>query len=348
LLLVFLLAGHLCVLLWMLQKKIVNSPTSPTRPAQKNNTFFNKQKSRQEPGFFSTKKNVAKQDSIFERTSALKPQGLRQLGRYIIDSELGRGAMGVVYLGHDASIDRKVAIKTLNYDQFPKDTLDEVKERFFREAKAAGNLKHQNIVTIYEMAEDEERAFIAMEYVGGKPLSAYIKKGQLLPVDEVYWIVLQVAEALGYAHEHNIVHRDIKPSNILYDRDREEVKVADFGIARITDHASTRTGDILGSPLYMSPEQIKGEKVMGQSDIFSLGVTFYQLLTGELPFNGDTMVAITHQIVNGKYTSVTEINPRLPESAQRIIAKALQKNPEKRFETAYEMSDMLQKYRGKD
>jgi tRNA A-37 threonylcarbamoyl transferase component Bud32 len=340
LLLLYLIGGHGCALLWIHQRKYL-SPGGEVNAETGSGTIPTKL-----PPTVQRREEPRMPDTGFARTVADKPRKF-SLGRYEIDSELGRGAMGVVYLGHDPSIDRKVAIKTLNYAQFPRENLAEVKERFFREAKAAGNLKHQNIVTIYEMAETEDRAYIAMEYVGGKPLSAYTKKGQLLPVDEVYWIIIHVAEALGYAHEHNIVHRDIKPSNILYDREREEVKVADFGIARITDHASTRTGDVLGSPLYMSPEQIKGERVSGASDIFSLGVTFYQLLTGELPFTGDTMAAITHQIVNGKYSGVNEINPGLPESAQRIIAKALQKNPEKRFGSAYEMSDLLQKYLNK-
>jgi len=340
LLLLVLFAGHICSLLWMRQQEYLaiqpdeRLHTISTVPVKAGLIAAGR---REEPKM---------PDSGFARTVVDKPASLR-LGRYEVDGELGRGAMGVVYLGHDPSIDRKVAIKTLNYALYPKESLGELKERFFREAKAAGNLKHQNIVTIYEMAETADLAYIAMEYVGGKSLSAYTKKGQLLPVDEVCWIMIHVAEALGYAHEHQVVHRDIKPSNILYDRQREEVKVADFGIARLMDHTTTRTGDILGSPLYMSPEQIKGEKVTGASDIFSLGVTFYQLLTGELPFGGDTMAAITHQIVNGKYTSVTEINPELPESAQRIIARALQKNPEKRFASAYEVSDLLQKYLGK-
>jgi len=339
LLLGYLLVGHLCALLWMLQKKFFYSASASKTTNQKIIKHEQvKQKPRAAPGFF-------------EKTAALmKPQGLKSLGRYVIDSELARGAMGVVYLGHDPKMSRKVAIKTLNYAQYPPEDLKEMKERFFREAKGAGNLSHPHIVTIYDQGEESDLAYIAMEFVNGKPLSSYTQKNNLIKDwDEIYWIIECVADALNFAHKNKVIHRDIKPSNILYNRDREprELKVADFGIARFENSASTRTGEILGSPLYMSPEQVKGEEVTGKTDIYSLGVTFYQLLTGELPYGGDSLPAITHQIVQGKFTPVTELNHRIPDSAQRIIAKAMHKDPEKRYANAEEMMNDIARYRAK-
>lgn len=277
--------------------------------------------------------------------------GARQfLGRYRIERELGRGAMGVVYLGFDPKISRKVAIKTLHYNQFETDSLPAVKERFFREAAAAGKLRHPNIVTIYDAGEESDLAYIAMDYVEGDSLSAHIRKDQLLEVELVYYIMALVSDAVNDANSQGIIHRDIKPSNILYDSKTNEVKVADFGIARIMDGSATRTktGELVGSPLYMSPEQIKGETVGKQSDIFSLGVTFYQLLTGELPFKGDSLANLSYQIVQCKFKPVDEVRPGLPDSARRIIAKALQKNPDNRFETAAEMHDALQRAYSRD
>lgn len=272
------------------------------------------------------------------------------LGRYRIEKELGRGAMGVVYLGFDPKISRKVAIKTLHYNQFEASELPAVKERFFREAAAAGKLRHPNIVTIYDAGEEPDLAYIAMDYVQGDSLSAHIRKDQLLDVELVYYIMALVSDAVSDANSQGIIHRDIKPSNILYDSKTNEVKVADFGIARILDGSATRTktGDLVGSPLYMSPEQIKGDHVGPQSDIFSLGVTFYQLLTGELPFKGDSLANLSYQIIQCKYRPVDEVRPGLPASAQRIIAKALNKSPANRFQSAAEMHDVIQRAYSKD
>ncbi|RRJ84405.1 serine/threonine-protein kinase [Aestuariirhabdus litorea] len=265
------------------------------------------------------------------------------LGRYEVIREIGRGAMGVVYLGRDPRIARTVAIKTLTYDQFESSRIKEMKSRFFREAEAAGRLNHPSIVTIFDMGEEQNLAFIAMDYAKGEPLNRHCKGGSLLPVRTVYRIVAEVADALSYAHRHQIVHRDIKPGNIMFDADSGEVKVTDFGIARISDDSQTKTGSILGSPLYMSPEQIKGAKVSGTADIYSLGVTFYQLLTGEVPFNGDNLVNLTHQIINSKYKSVRSHRSDLPASATRIVNKALQKEAGKRYQDAAEMAEALRK-----
>jgi len=263
------------------------------------------------------------------------------LGRYQIEQELGRGAMGVVYLGHDPHIARQVAIKTLNAAPFEAGERESLKARFFREAEAAGRLRHPNIVTVYDVGEEGELAFIAMDYIKGAPLSGHVQTERLLPVKTVYRLMAEVSEALEYAHGQQVVHRDIKPGNILYDPDRERVVVTDFGIARVANNARTQTGEILGSPLYMSPEQLKGTRVGQGSDIFSLGVTFYQLLTGGLPFQGDTLAQLSYQIVQSPHKPLREQRRDLPKSATRIVNKALQKDPQKRFVHAGELAKAL-------
>ncbi|KZZ77383.1 hypothetical protein A3767_02115 [Oleiphilus sp. HI0133] len=268
---------------------------------------------------------------------------LPKLGRYQMIRELGRGAMGVVYLGEDPRIARKVAIKTLPYSQFPQDQLQELRERFCREAKAAGRLSHPNIVTVYDVGEERELAYIAMDYVDGAALDAHCRQDKLLPVDTVYSIVLQVAEALSYAHQNQIIHRDIKPSNLLYNADTNQVKVSDFGIARMSDESKTKTGQVMGSPVYMAPEQLKGAKVSGAADIFSLGATFYQLLTGTTPFKADSLPELTIKIMSKKHKSVRELRSDLPASAVRITNRALNKDPAKRFANAEEMASHLRK-----
>jgi serine/threonine protein kinase len=192
------------------------------------------------------------------------------LGRYQIEKELGKGAMGVVYMGRDPKINRVVAIKTMALSQeFEADELVEVKERFFREAETAGRLNHPNIVQMYDAGEEHDLAYIAMEFLKGKDLVPYAKAGNLMPVPRVMSIVARVADALSYAHENNVVHRDIKPANIMYEPESDQVKVTDFGIARITDSSKTKTGMVLGTPSYMSPEQLAGKKIDGRSDLFS-------------------------------------------------------------------------------
>ncbi|WP_026179965.1 serine/threonine-protein kinase [Hahella ganghwensis] len=260
------------------------------------------------------------------------------LGRYEIQQELGRGAMGIVYLGKDPKIARLVAIKTLNYQQFDSQELDELRERFFREAEAAGRLSHPNIVAVYDVGEEVDLAYIAMDYVQGCALDRYCRADELLPVAKVYELMAQVADALQYAHERNVIHRDIKPSNLLYNPETGQVKVSDFGIARISDDSKTRTGLMLGSPLYMSPEQLKGKAIKATADLYSLSVTFYQLLTGATPFKADTLPELSIQILNKKHKSVRELREDLPASAVRIINKGLQKEPSKRFQNAGEMA----------
>ena len=264
-----------------------------------------------------------------------------QFGRYQVESELGRGAMGVVYLGFDPKISRRVAIKTLDYSRYEGDELAAVKMRFFREAEAAGRLRHPNIVSVHDVGEDHDLAYIAMDYVEGQPLSDFTSKKSLLPVAEVLTICAEVADALHYAHKEGIVHRDIKPSNILYDRNQRKVTVTDFGIARIVGDHSTQTGEILGSPLYMSPEQIVGKKVEKTSDIFSLGVTLYQLLSGELPFKGDNIAELSRHILQSKPGNIRDLCPGLSAAVRRIINKTLQKEPGDRYRDAAELASAL-------
>lgn len=264
-------------------------------------------------------------------------------GRYEIERELGRGAMGVVYLGKDPKINRQVAIKTLDYSQFSENEIKTFKSRFFREAEAAGRLNHNSIVTVYDVGEEADFAFIAMDYIEGKSLEEFCKIKSLLPVREVYEIAATVAETLDYAHSQKIIHRDIKPSNIMYEPKTHKLKVTDFGIARITDNQLTRTGSFLGSPSYMSPEQMIGSNVGHQADIYALGVSFYQLLTGSLPFKADNIAGLAHDIANKKPIPIKEIRPDLPASATRIINKALQKKPGDRYNSGKEMANAIRR-----
>jgi len=278
-----------------------------------------------------------------QQTLVMPAMELPEFGRYKIEKELGRGAMGVVYLGKDPKINRRVAIKTLDYTQFSTAELKTVKDRFFREAEAAGRLSHSNIVTVYDVGEEEGFTFIAMDFVSGVPLSEYTKVGKLLPVHEVYRIVKVVAETLDYAHSQNIVHRDIKPGNIMYDPKNQQIKITDFGIARITDSVKTRTGSFMGSPSYMAPEQMTGSHVDGRADLYALGVSFYQLLTGKLPFDADSLGNLAYKITNEKHRPVRDVRDDLPSSATRIINKALQKKPEKRFASGEEFASALER-----
>ncbi|MDQ7011343.1 MAG: serine/threonine-protein kinase [Mariprofundaceae bacterium] len=259
------------------------------------------------------------------------------LGRYEIVKELGKGAMGTVYLGRDPKINRQVAIKTMALSQeFEADELEGVKERFFREAETAGRLNHPNIVTIFDAGEEHDLAYIAMEFLSGTDLSRYTKEGKLFPPAAVLKIAGKVAEALHYAHSMDVIHRDIKPANIMLMADKT-VKVTDFGIARITASSKTKTGVVLGTPSYMSPEQLSGKHVDGRSDLFSLGVMIYEMLTGKRPFRGDSMATLMFQIANEPHPDIREHRPDLPESISKLIDKALAKDAEARFANGQEM-----------
>jgi serine/threonine protein kinase len=261
------------------------------------------------------------------------------LGRYQIEKELGKGAMGVVYLGRDPKINRVVAIKTMALSQeFDEDELADVKDRFFREAETAGRLNHPNIVTMYDAGEEHDLAYIAMEFLKGKDLVPHAKEANLLPLPTVMSIVARVADALSYAHANQVVHRDIKPANVMYEPTSDQVKVTDFGIARITDSSKTKTGMVLGTPSFMSPEQLAGKKIDGRSDLFSLGVTLYQLSTGSLPFEGDSMAQLMYRIANEPHPDIRSVNPALPACLATIVDKALSKDVTKRYQDGAEMA----------
>ena len=262
------------------------------------------------------------------------------LGRYALISELGRGAMGVVYLGKDPKIQRSVAIKTMRFDEVDPDELAEVKGRFFREAESAGQLSHPNIVTIYDAGEEQGLAYIAMELLEGASLKDWCRKGNLLPVRRVLEIGAQVSEALDYAHRRGIVHRDIKPANIMMTKEGT-VKVADFGIARLSSSSKTQTGVLLGTPSYMSPEQLAGSTVDGRSDLFSLGVVLFELLTGEKPFQGESIATLMFKIAHKPHQSASRIRQDLPQYCRAIINRALQKDPAKRYQSGAELAKAL-------
>ncbi len=266
------------------------------------------------------------------------------LGRYEILRELGQGAMGTVYLGRDPSINREVAVKTINYADIEIEELDDVKSRFFREAEAAGKLSHPNIVTIYDVGEEHDMAYIAMELLRGSDLTHYCRRAKRLKTGQILNIIEQIAQALEYAHSREVVHRDIKPANIILQQDRQ-VKVADFGIARVMSASRTLTGIIFGTPNYMSPEQVAGKKVDGRSDLFSLGIVFYELLTGKRPFNGDSMTELLYAVSKAEYVPPLEIDPRMPPCCAEIIDRLLAKGVSKRYQTAAQVIKDVQQCR---
>ncbi len=260
------------------------------------------------------------------------------LGRYEILEELGRGEMGVVYKAYDPLIDRSVAIKTIDLQKLSEQEKDEYKARFYQEAKAAGRLNHPNIITIYDLGRKGDIAYIAMELMEGPELQDIVAENQPLSIAEKLDVAFQVAEGLAYAHEHGVVHRDIKPSNIMVLRGRH-VKIADFGIARLESSLwHTQIDKIIGSPLYMSPEQIQSHPVDPRSDIFSFGIVLYQMLTGRLPFYGDNINSVMYQIVNEEPKKPSSLNPEIPDILDHIIAKCLAKKPDDRYTNANELA----------
>jgi len=264
------------------------------------------------------------------------------LGRYEIERELGKGAMGVVYLGRDPKINRVVAIKAIALaEEFAEDDLADARARFFREAEMAGRLNHPGIVTVYDAGEDRGLAYIAMEYLRGEHLSNYADTIHLLPVPRVLGLVARVADALDYAHKQNVVHRDIKPANIMFNKETDELKITDFGIARLTDTSRTKTGIVLGTPSFMSPEQLEGRPLDGRSDLFSLGITLYQLLTGQLPFRADSMTRLMHKIATEEHIPLRSLRPELPEFADQIMARALAKSTVDRYQSGAELAVAL-------
>jgi serine/threonine protein kinase len=262
-------------------------------------------------------------------------------GRYQIFDELGKGSMGIVYSAHDPQIDRLVAVKVLRQD---KVTSEDFVQRFLQEAKAIGRLSHPNIVTVYDAGQDHNTIFIAMELLKGKPLSEFSPNSGLR-LQEIVNIGVQVAEALDYAHGQGIFHRDIKPPNIIL-TSTGQVKITDFGIAHIEDPNAphyTQVGDILGTPFYMSPEQVSGQSVDGRSDLFSLGVILYELYTGKKPFTGGNISSIFNSIMQSSPAKPVEKDSTVSPILSPIIMTALNKAPERRYQTGNEMATALKK-----
>jgi len=272
----------------------------------------------------------------------------QRLGRYQLEREIGRGAMGIVYLGRDTAINRMVAIKAIPLaSEFSDAELVEARSRFFREAETAGRLNHPNIVTIYDVGEERGLAYIAMEYLKGRHLSDYAKSNNLMEPRKVLDVIGRTAAALGFAHKQQVVHRDIKPANLMYDPSTDVLKITDFGIARLSGAGSTRTGIVLGTPSFMSPEQLEGRTVTGHSDLFSLGVSLFQLLTGQLPFAADSMTGLMQQIAEAPHPPLRAFRPDLPACVESVIDRALAKSPDARYDSGAQMAAALEDCRSR-
>jgi len=270
----------------------------------------------------------------------------KRFGRYLIVGELGRGAMGTVHLAKDPLIERDVAIKTL-LPNLPDEVMGDVRERFLREARSAGRLNHPNIVTIFDVGEQDGTAYIAMEVLEGRSLQQMLREPERLPLATLVDVAAQVADALDHAQRFGIVHRDVKPANIMVSA-AGRAKLTDFGVAHVPSSSMTQTGAALGSPKYMSPEQVTGQAVDPRSDIFSLGVVLYQMLTRRTPFEqpGDTNVwALMHRIAAERHRPVTELDAELPAVFDRILDRALAKSPADRYQRAGDMANDLRNTR---
>ena len=269
---------------------------------------------------------------------------LTQLGRYKITGIVGRGAMGVVYQAHDPLIERTVAIKTVECTGLSREEAEDFELRFDREVKAAGRLNHPNIITIYDVGRSDDLSYVAMELLVGRTLREILDSCDLLPIDRIASIAAQIADGLAYAHANGVVHRDIKPANIMI-LDNDAVRIADFGVALLSSGSHTVAGKAFGSPKYMSPEQVTGDKVDGRSDIFALGAVLYEMLAGRPPFAGADLNAVLYQVLNSAPPLPSTFNPGLLHGFDRIVAHALAKNPDKRYQNAREMASDLRKYR---
>ncbi len=269
---------------------------------------------------------------------------LTKVGRYQIVSELGRGSMGVVYQGFDPVIGRTVAIKTMLTEGLGPAEFEEFKARFQREAQAAGLLSHPNILTVYDFGEDGGVLYLVMEFLEGKSVQQIVSAQNVLPIETIIPMYEQVCSALDLAHSHKIVHRDIKPANIMI-LESGLVKVTDFGIAKMMSMGMTQAGQILGTPNYMSPEQVKGGAVDGRSDIFALGVILYELVTGEKPFGGQNITTVIYKIINENPIPPRELDPTVHPGLSYAISKALAKSPDERYQTCRELADDLRNYR---
>lgn len=264
------------------------------------------------------------------------------LGQYQIGAEIGKGATSVVYEGTDAETGRTVAIKTLGLSQsFDADGLAEAKVRFFHEAGTAQRLTHPDIVAVYAAGEDRNIAYIAMERLQGDDLTCYVRGGGRLALAQLLPVMARVAEALAYAHQHGVVHGDIKPANIVWEPATDTVKITDFGMAHIGNVLDTGTGMALGTPSYMSPEQLSGDRIDGRSDLFSLGVSLYQLACGRLPFEGESMGQLRFRIVSEPHQDIRVHNADLPACLGAIVDTALAKDPARRYQDGMQMAGAL-------
>jgi hypothetical protein len=276
-------------------------------------------------------------------SGAVGAQPEQTIGRYEIIRPIGKGAMGEVFLGRDPHINRLTAIKTLHFeDTFAEEDIEQIKAKFFREAESAGALSHPHIVTIYDAGEAGPSAYIAMEFLEGSTLLRFARRKYLLPLRRLIHYMIQVAEALDYAHSQGVIHRDIKPANIIL-TNSGQIKITDFGIAHIATSSQTQTGVVKGTPYYMSPEQFAGQKVDGRSDIFSLGTTLFQLLTGTLPFYAESPALLMNQIMNFPHPNPRAINPRIVPPVVAIVDKALQKDRNQRYQTAQQLAAELRR-----
>jgi serine/threonine-protein kinase len=266
----------------------------------------------------------------------------QRLGRYVIEKKIGKGAMGAVYLAKDPRINRAVALKVIPIEkEFEDEELAEARQRFFREAESAGRLTHPNIITVFDCGEDKHLAYIAMEYLQGISLTEFTNPKRLLAPNKALELCARTAEALDYAHNQGVIHRDIKPANILYSLRQDLLKISDFGVARLTDNNRTKTGIVLGTPMYMSPEQLNAETLTGHSDLFSLGVTLYELLVGEVPFKASNIAVLMTKITTEDPAPVSNRRPGVPPSVDAVLFKALAKRPGDRFTNGGEMAIAL-------
>jgi len=270
-------------------------------------------------------------------------KGPSGLARYQRERELGRGAMGEVWLATDLQTNQPVALKLLALSrEFSAEDLADVRERFMREAHAAQQLHHPDILQVLETGDSGSDAWIAMEFVKGHDLSHFSRPGNLLPAAEAVKIGVRLARALAHAHEQGVVHRDIKPANVMYERETGQLRIMDFGIARVSDGSRTRTGLVLGTPSFMSPEQLAGLSVDGRSDLYSLGVLLYQLLTGQLPHQSDSMAVLMQKIATAPPPDVRHYRPDLPESLAMVLALTLEKRPELRYASGQQLAQDLE------
>ncbi len=273
----------------------------------------------------------------------LQDHSTPNIGRYELLDTIGRGNMGEVFSARDPMIGRLVALKTRRFDLVYEDKdLDFIIDKFFEEARIAGNLIHPNIVTIFDVGRDGDHCFIAMELLEGRTLASFNKEHTLLPPERVAEIIVQVCLGLDFAHTHNVIHRDIKPANLMFTKD-ERIKITDFGIAVLTRASKTSELQVMGTPSYMSPEQTKGNKLTPQSDFFSLGIVFFELLVGHRPFQGRTLYELMDNIRYTPAPSIISANPSLPSGLDHVFHRALEKEPELRYRNGKEFADDIER-----